>query len=187
MLDVPTMTITERRTYLARMYPRYLAADRLERGRLLDEMEMVTALHRKSLLRLLNAPTLARHPRSSQRKRSYGAKVEDIIRLVWEALDYICAERLTPALAPTAQLLARHGDLSLTDDVLDQLRSISVATVQRRLSRFTQDTPHLPRKGPERANRIAKAIPMRRIPWDIAEPGHFEVDSGPSWRSDSYW
>lgn len=176
MLDVPIMTITERRTYLARMYPRYLAADRLERGRLLDEMEMVTALHRKSLLRLLNAPTLARQPRSSQRKRSYGAKVEDIIRLVWEALDYICAERLTPTLAPTAQLLARHGDLSLTDDVLDQLRSISVPTVQRRLSRFSQDTPRLPRKGPERANRIAKAIPMRRIPWDTSEPGHFEVD-----------
>jgi transposase InsO family protein len=170
------MTITERRTYLARMYPRYLQADRLERGRLLDEMHMVTGLHRKSLLRLLNASSLARKPRTSQRKRSYGAKVEDIIRFVWEALDFICAERLTPALAPTAQLLARHGDLTLTDDVLEQLRRISVATVQRRLSRFSQDTPRLPRKGPERANRVAKAIPMRRIPWDISEPGHFEVE-----------
>jgi hypothetical protein len=48
--------------------------------------------------------------------------------------------------------------------------------VQRRLSRFTQDTPRLPRKGPEQANRVAKAIPMRRIPWDTTEPGHFEVD-----------
>ena len=176
MLDVPTMTITERRTYLARVYPRYLQADRLERGRLLDEMELVTGLHRKSLLRLLNAPSLARQPRSWQRKRSYGAKVDDIIRLVWETLDYICAERLTPALAPTAQLLARHGDLLLCDDLLDQLRRISVATVQRRLSRFAQDTPRLPRKGPDRANRIAKTIPIRRIPWDISEPGHFEVD-----------
>jgi transposase InsO family protein len=60
--------------------------------------------------------------------------------------------------------------------VLEQLRRISVATVQRRLSRFSQDTPRLPRKGPERANRVAKAIPMRRIPWDISEPGHFEVE-----------
>jgi transposase InsO family protein len=176
MLDVPNMTITERRTYLARMYPRYLQADRLQRGRLLDEMHSVTGLHRKSLLRLLHASSLARKPRTSQRKRSYGAKVEDIIRFVWEALDFICAERLTPALAPTAQLLARHGDLTLTDDVLEQLRRISVATVQRRLSRFSQDTPRLPRKGPERANRVAKAIPMRRIPWDISEPGHFEVE-----------
>ena len=102
MLDVPPMTITERRTYLARMLPRYLAADRPTRGQLLDEMQAVTGLHRKSLLRLLNAPTLARQPRTQQRSRTYGAATEDAIRLIWETLDYICAERLTPALGTTA-------------------------------------------------------------------------------------
>ena len=176
MLDVPQMTITERRTYLARMLPRYLAADRATRGQLLCEMEAVTGLHRKSLLRLLHAPTLARQPRTRQRDRTYGAAVEDAIRLIWETLDYICAERLTPALVATAHQLARHGELPLTADLVDQLGCISVASVQRRLSRFTQDTPRLPRKGPEQANRIAKAIPMRRIPWDEADPGHCEVD-----------
>lgn len=184
MLDVPSMTITERRKYLARMLPRYLAADRPQQSFLLTEMQTVTGLHRKSLLRLLNASSLARQPRSRQRARTYGAPLEDALRLIWETLDYICAERLTPALVPTAQLLAQHAELTLTDDLLAQLGQISVASVQRRLSRFTQDTPRLPRKGPERANRIAKAIPMRTIPWDQAEPGHFEVDlvhhGGPS-------
>jgi transposase InsO family protein len=178
------MTITERRKYLARMLPRYLAADRPQQSLLLTEMQTVTGLHRKSLLRLLNASSLARQPRSRQRARTYGAPLEDALRLIWETLDYICAERLTPALLPTAQLLAQHAELTLTDDLLAQLGQISVASVQRRLSRFTQDTPRLPRKGPERANRIAKAIPMRTIPWDQAEPGHFEVDlvhhGGPS-------
>ncbi|MDQ5854201.1 MAG: integrase [Chloroflexota bacterium] len=170
------MTITERRKYLARMLPRYLAADRPARGQLLDEMEAITGLHRKSLLRLLHAATLARQPRTHQRSRTYGAAVEDAIRLLWETLDYICAERLTPALVATAQQLAQHGELSLSDDLLAQLGRISIASVQRRLTRFTQDTPRLPRKGPEQANRLAKAIPMRRIPWDTTEPGHFEVD-----------
>lgn len=184
MLDVPSMTITERRKYLARMLPRYLAADRPQQSLLLTEMQTVTGLHRKSLLRLLNASSLARQPRSRQRTRTYGAPVDDALRLIWETLDYVCAERLTPALVSTAHLLAHHGELTLTDDLLAQLGQISVASVQRRLSRFTQDTPRLPRKGPERANRIAKAIPMRTIPWDQAEPGHFEVDlvhhGGPS-------
>jgi transposase InsO family protein len=178
------MTITERRKYLARMLPRYLAADRPQQSFLLTEMQTVTGLHRKSLLRLLNASSLARQPRSRQRARTYGAPLEDALRLIWETLDYICAERLTPALLPTAQLLAQHAELTLADDLLAQLGQISVASVQRRLSRFTQDTPRLPRKGPERANRIAKAIPMRTIPWDQAEAGHFEVDlvhhGGPS-------
>ncbi len=105
MLDVLPMTITERRTYLARMHPRYHLADRLERGRLLDEMGALTGLHRKSLLRLLTAPTLARQPRTRQRSRTYGAAVEDAIRLIWETLDYLCAERLTPALVTTAHQL----------------------------------------------------------------------------------
>jgi hypothetical protein len=56
--------------------------------------------------------------------------------------------------------------------------------VQRRLERLRQDEPRLPRGGPEQANRVAREIPMGKIPWDQAEPGHFEADlvhhSGPS-------
>jgi transposase InsO family protein len=176
MLDVPSMTISERRKYLACMLPRYLTADRPQQSQLLTEMQAVTGLHRKSLLRLLNAPSLARVPRAHQRSRTYGASLEDALRLIWETLDYICAERLTPALLSTAHHLARHGELALSDEVLAQLDQISIATVQRRLSRFTQDTPRLPRKGLDRTNLIAKAIPMRTIPWNQTEPGHFEVD-----------
>jgi len=176
MQDDTQMTLAERRKYLGRMRPRYLLADRAEQSRLLHEMEAVTGMHRKSLLRLLHAATLARHPRATQRGKTYGAPIEDAIRLIWESLDYICAERLTPALAPTAQLLIRHGELALSADALAQLGSISIASVQRRLNRFTQDTPRLPRKGPEQANRVARTIPMRTIAWDETEPGHFEVD-----------
>src|SRR5260221_9205122 len=34
----------------------------------------------------------------------------------------------------------------------------------------------LPQKGAERANSATKGVPMGRIAWDMAEPGHFEVD-----------
>ena len=176
MQDDTYMTLAERRKYLGRVRPRYLLADRAEQSRLLDEMEAVTGMHRKSLLRLLHAPTLARRPRTTPRPKTYGARVEDAIRVIWESLDYICAERLTPALPTTAEALIQHGELALSDEVLAQLGTISIASVQRRLKRFTQDTPHLPRKGPEQANRVARDIPMQKIPWDTSDPGHFEVD-----------
>jgi hypothetical protein len=51
--DSTKMTIAERQKYLERMLGRYLHADRAGRGRLLDEMEAVTGMHRKSLVRLL--------------------------------------------------------------------------------------------------------------------------------------
>jgi IS30 family transposase len=180
------MTVDERRKCLKRMQGRYLAANREERGRLLDELAELTGLHRYSVVRLLKGASLERRPRQQHRGREYGAAVDDALRVIWESLDYVCAERLTPALVSTAEQLARHGELAVSAEVLEQLGRISVASVQRRLTRLGQDTMRLPRRGPDRANKVAKAIPMRRIPWDTTEPGHFEVDlvhhSGP--RSD---
>jgi hypothetical protein len=178
------MTISERRKYLKRMEGRYRRADRLGQGQLLDEMEAMTGLHRKSLLRLLGPGGLVRQPRTRQRGRVYGSAVDDALRVIWESLDYVCAERLTPGLVPTAQRLAAHGELVLSADLEQQLGQISVASVQRRLTRLAQDTPRLPRKGPEQANRVARTIPMGRLAWDEPMPGHFEVDlvhpSGPT-------
>src|SRR5512146_2083140 len=170
------MDIDDRRKYLKRMVDRYWAADRPGRSQLLAEMEAVTMLHRKSLIRLLHESTLDRRPRTAQRGRVYLPETEDVIRVVWESLDYVCAERLTPSLLPTAQHLAGFGELRLTDVVEAQLGEISRATVQRLLGRLTQDSPRLPRKGPESANRLAREIPTGRIPWQTSEPGHFEVD-----------
>jgi hypothetical protein len=182
------MTLAERRKYLRRMQGRYSAADRGGRTRLLSEMELVTGLHRRSVVRLLSprGPGLDRATRTRQRGRSYGHLVDDVLRVVWETLDFVCAERLTPALVPTARLLARHGEVRLTDALEAQLGRISRASVQRRLTRFGQDLPRLPRRGPERANRVnqvLRTVPMQRIAWAETAPGHFEVDlvhhSGP--------
>jgi hypothetical protein len=170
------MTIDERRKYLRRMQNCYLSAERAKQSELLTHLEMATGLHRKSLLRLLHAPALERMRRDKQRGRTYGVATEDAVRVVWESLDYVCTERLTPALLPTAQHLAQFGELRLTGEVEEQLGGISPATVGRLLRRFSQDTPRLPRKGPEQANHLAREIPMARLPWQIAETGHFEVD-----------
>jgi IS30 family transposase len=170
------MTLDERRKYLKRMKSRYVAADRAERSRLLTEMEQVTDLQRKSLIRLLNAVSLERKKRSRPRPRSYGVEVERVVLKVWESLDYVCAERLTPSLLSMAQHLAGFGVLRLTAQIEAQLSTISCATVQRMLRKNRSRKTRLPRKGPERANQVTKGVPMGRIPWDTQQPGHFEVD-----------
>jgi len=95
---------------------------------------------------------------------------------VWESLDYVCAERLTPVLLPTAQHLAGFGCVHLTDEVEQQLGQISEATITRLLRKHRSRKQRLPHKGPERANQVRKEVPMKRIPWDTTEPGHEEVD-----------
>src|SRR5947209_11596998 len=102
-------------------------------------MEVVTGMHRKSLTRLLRpGVSLERRPWQGRRKRTYGPQVQDVVAVVWESLDYICAERITPKLLVTARHLARFEEVSLTPEVEMQLATISRATVARMLGRLRQ-------------------------------------------------
>ena len=177
------MTLDESRKYLRKMQKRYAQANRKERGRLLDEMEAVTEMHRKGLIRLMNG-SLERKPRCRERGKTYGSEVDDALRIIDETLDFVCAERITPNLVWMASLLSTHGEIEATPSLLDQLSQISISTVGRRLSRIRQDQPRLPRKKPSRPKGMLKDITMLRIPWNESEPGHLETDSvhhcGPS-------
>lgn len=168
------MTIDQRRNYLELMQERYVEANRKERGQLLDEMEIVTSLHRKSLTRLMNGD-LERQPRKKQRGRTYGIAVHQALKVIAESRNFICAERLQPTLAKMAKHLAQHGELEVTPELLAQLESISVSTVKRILQRLRQDEPQLRRRKPA-SKEILGQVPVRRIPWDELDPGHFEVD-----------
>ena len=170
------MTVDERRRYLKRMHGRYWAQDRKGRSRLLDEMELYTGMHRKSLIRLLRADGLQRHPRRGGRGRAYGADVEYVVRVVWETLDYVCAERLTAGLLGTARHLSRFGELTLTAEMEDKIGRISRSTVERMIRGLPRQNWRLPRAVSEQANRLRAAVPMERLPWSLTEPGYFEVD-----------
>ena len=110
------------------MASRYQKAKRNERSQLLTEMEQVSKLQRKHLIRLLNGQSLERQKRQTPRSSAYGLEVEEVILRVWESLDYICAQRLTPTLVKTAAHLATFGVVVLTAEVESQLARISVAT-----------------------------------------------------------
>jgi hypothetical protein len=178
MAETDPMNVNERRKYLHKMRFRYWQAQRKsERSRLLDEMKEVTGLHRKSLLRLIKGD-LARTPRRQQRGKTYGAEVEAAIGKIAESLDYPCAERLNPNLVWMANHLEAHGELRLTAEVRQQLETISISSLRRRLpatERATQRIAHR-KNQPRRSFAQKQSIPMRRIDWEERCPGHFEVD-----------
>lgn len=171
------MTIDERYKYLRKMQKRYRKLSRSERGILLDEMEIVTGLHRKSLIRLMGS-TLTRKKRQKQRGCTYGPRVDDALRVIIKSFDYICAERLQPNLVWMSKHLAHHNEIHIDQELLDKLDTISVSTVRRIVNRIRQDERRLPkRRQPKRTNRVTQDIPAKRIAWNEQEPGHFEVDT----------
>jgi hypothetical protein len=169
------MNIEERLRYLRLERPYYEKANRKERSRLLDEMERITGLDRKTIIRRMNG-ILVRKKRTQQRSRVYGTEMEAALGIIAESEDNITAERLTPNLKWMAEHLVRHGELQASTRLLDQLQNISTSTVARILKRVRQDQPRLPQRGPGPANRCTQGVPMCRIPWNEPEPGHFELD-----------
>ncbi|MGC9357866.1 MAG: integrase [Anaerolineae bacterium] len=167
------MKIDERYQYLRRIQGRYRRASRKEKQQLLDEMELHTGLHRKSLIRRLGQ-TIRRQPRSREREATYGPEVDAVLLLLWESFDYICPERFTSELVTMAERLARHGELDLSPRLKHQLSTISVSTVRRHLP--PNPLVHRRRPAPPTPNRHQQAIPAYRIPRDIAEAGHLEMD-----------
>jgi hypothetical protein len=178
MSETEPMNVNERRKYLHKMRIRYWQAQtKGERSRLLDEMEAVTDLHRKSLIRLITGE-LARKPRRKQRGKTYGAEQASVLERIAHSLDYPCAERLQPNLVWMANHLEAHGEIKLSPEIKIKLEKISVSTVRRLLPPSQRAAARLAhRKGQARGVFAQRqAIPMRRIPWDESAPGYFETD-----------
>ena len=99
-----------------------------------------------------------------------------VVQRVWEALDYPCAERLHPVLLETAQILAQHGHLRLTDTIVSQLREISRPTLARRLSAFRSPKarPTVSKRKP--LAELRSQVPMIAYDWDETRPGALEID-----------
>ncbi|MCI0549840.1 MAG: transposase family protein [Anaerolineae bacterium] len=178
MSETEPMSVNERRKYLHKMRIRYWQAEsKSAKSALLDEMQNVTSLHRKSLIRLIKGD-LARKPRRKQRGKMYGAEIQSVVEQIAHSLDYPCAERLQPNLVWMANHLAAHAEIELNADIQTKLTTISVSTVRRLLppsQRAAGRIAHSKRQ-PKGSYAQRQTIPMRHIPWHESVPGHFEVD-----------
>ena len=177
MSETEPMSIDERRKYMHKIRGRYRKRSKKEKGRLLDEIEAITGMHRKSVTRLMNGP-LSRKKRRRERGRTYGVEVEVAVRVIALSLDYPCAERLQPNLVWMAKHLASHQELIVSEETLEKLEQISCSTLKRILKRAGRSQPKMATQQPKRPKRagVHKAYPMRKIPWNETEAGHFEVD-----------
>lgn len=172
-----TMSVSARYEYLQAIQERYLQASPKEKAAMLTHIQTATGLNRKYLITQLNRPCLERHRRGRQRGRVYGPDVVAAVRVIADALDWICAERLQPVLRRTAEHLVSHGEMQVSSEVLDHLGRISRSTLARVLKEV-RPAQRLPRAYPGRPPDTAaqRAVPVSIIPWETPEPGHFEMD-----------
>jgi len=179
IMDTEAMNINERYKLLRRTAPLYRAASKEKKGQMLDMLCKQTGLHRKSLVRLLRQPDgPKRHPSKKRRSRTYTGGFDDAIRLIGRSFNWICSERMHGNLLERARKMEGQGTLVLSAGVREQLAHVSIATLRRCISRLRQDEPRLPSRRGRRAkvSELSREIPAGRIPANIAEPGHWELD-----------
>jgi hypothetical protein len=171
------MSFLAKRELLARVAPRYRSAPPQQKSVILDEFVAVTGYARKYAIRLLAHPVLVPLPLTRPRERFYGAAVQDALVVAWTAANRICAKRLVPFLPELVPALERHGHLTLTDAVRDQLLALSPATADRILRPYRErDAPH-GMTTTRRGLLIKQQIPVRTFTgWDDVQPGFFEAD-----------
>ncbi len=88
---------------------------------------------RKYAIRVLLGPIQPPAPIRRPRRAYYGREVQEALASAWLAANGICAKRLVPFLVELIPTLERHGHLSLTDEVREQVLTLSSATADRLL------------------------------------------------------
>ena len=172
------MSLPTRREYLQLKRQEYEAAlSRQEKSRILDEVCRNCHYHRKYAIQALNGHAGPSEPagRRCRRRRKQYQEAIPVIQVVWEALDYPCAERLHPVLVSTAELLAAHGEIALTPLVRQQLAAISRATLARRLAELPSPKPRRSLPCPKPSTLLQQQVPIGRFDWDEDRPGALRV------------
>jgi hypothetical protein len=162
------------REYIHAIYQRYATATRAIKHHILNEFCATTGYHRKSAIRVLQAPpprTPRRHPRQPQ---TYGSQTISVLAAIWEAAGYPWSRRLK-ALLPLWLPWAKHR-FAISPTVERQLLAISPPTIDRRLqSRKRQLKRRL--YGRTKPGTLLKHhIPIKTERWETTTPGFVEVD-----------
>lgn len=159
---------------------RYLKASKEEKSALLDDVEQDTGMHRKAIIRAFKRLQNRDPWKIPSRKRGpgvkYGSDVVNVLREVWTALSFLCAERLHPITAEYVRILTRDGMWKHSDSVTALLLQMSVGTMKRKIAEF-QKLRRRDRNTTTKPGPLKELVPIRRGPWEDPLPGFGELDT----------
>ena len=167
-----------RNQYLKVLRERYLEAEtKKEKTRILDEYCCNTGQARKYVIRKIQPGVDLRPKQRKKRKQTYDGQVTTALARVWEIFDCPCGQRLKPILEVELDRLRHLGELRVCDEVALKLKTMSSATIDRKL-KHQREVLHLLRSrgGPKPGSLLKQKIPIRLTQWDTSKVGYVEAD-----------
>jgi hypothetical protein len=169
--------VEDRYQLAARFRKRYLAATKAQRGQLLSVFCEVTGYSRKHAISVLRGRSRRVSGVGHGRPPTYGPDFTEVVRILWEATYFVCAERLQPFMGELADILGRHHQLELSASLRALLDRASLSTVERQLRGLRVEL-----RGRRRPTGRPGAVLRREVPvlvgdWKkLDRPGYCEVD-----------
>jgi hypothetical protein len=172
------MDMESRNQYLKVLRERYLKAKaKKEKTQILDEYCRNTSQARKYVIRKMQFGVDLRPKPRRKRKQTYDGQVTTALARVWEIFDCPCGQRLKPILEVEIDRLIDLGELRVCDEVALKLKTMSSATIDRKL-KHQREVLHLLRSkgGPKPGSLLKRKIPIRLTEWDTTKTGYVEMD-----------
>lgn len=170
-----------RNEVLGRYKSKYRKAKKKEKGEILDTVCETTGLSRDRARKILsshaNGKAPPKKPGKRGRKRIYDFETYKALETIWAYMDFACGKRLHEGIGDMLDALLRFGEVDFDEDVIQKLRRMSAATMDRLLKK---DKEALRLKGistTKPGTLLKRDIPIRLgSEWDDAVPGFEEID-----------
>jgi hypothetical protein len=171
-----SMSQTTREEILEKLRRRYRNAGAEHKRKLLDQAQELLGYHRKSAIRALSAPKVARAPWViSGRPVTYEPGVlVPWLRPIWQATDYACGRRLVAMLPEWIPAYAEH-ERRMPGGVREKLLGASARTLDRLLEPLRGAGAGRGRTRP--GTLLRHQIPIRGSVWEENKAGWLEVDT----------
>lgn len=160
---------------------RYIKASKKEKGQILSDVCNTTGLSRDRATRLLNGSAIAKKANIKGSKRGrktiYTYEVLTALRVIWALMDFACGKRMAAGINNFLDALERHGELNYEADIVDKLKKISPATIDRLLKKDKANNC-LKGKSTTKPGTLLKQDIQIRLgnEWDENKPGFVEID-----------
>ena len=169
-----------KKEYLATVRARYKSCrSRIDKSRIISEIETNLGILRKSAIRLLNQKPLVRRKTLKSRKEIYGYDLIKPLKLIWEVVGYPCSKRLKPQIKDTIRKLKEFNEIKLYGKQEVLLTSMSTFTIYRLLEAERDISgKEYGLSGTKRSPLLKTLIPVRTNfnEKETKEPGHIEMD-----------